>query len=334
MSRIRSLAIALTPQERERFLPGALSDELPTLAQELHFIDPTGLSAENFARELAAAAPEVLLAGWQTPPLPATLPPPLRYMCYLTGSVRRLVTRAQLEAGFIVTNWGPAISRTVAECALLHTLTSLRRTTHWTFAIHHEQGWRDGFDEVRSLFGRRVGLHGFGSVAREYLKLIQPFGCQVSVFAPDFDEAAATLHGASRAASLEALFADNDVIVELAPLNPATTGCVTERHLRLIRPGGVFVNVARAAITDEAALLRVAREGQLSIGLDVFVDEPLPTDSGFRGLRNVSATPHIAGPTMDRYPDAGAFALNNLRAYATDQPLAAVVTPAIYDQAT
>jgi phosphoglycerate dehydrogenase-like enzyme len=334
MPRIRSLLVALTPQERERFLPGALGEELRSLAPQIQFLDPAGLTAEAFARELAAAAPEVLLAGWQTPPLPATLPPTLRYMCYMTGSVRRLVTRAQLEAGFLVTNWGPAISRTVAECALLHTLTCLRRTTHWTFAIHHEQGWRDGFDEVRSLFGRRVGLHGFGSVAREYLKLIAPFGCTVSVFAPDFDEAAAARHGATRAASLEALFAENDVIVELAPLNPATTGIVTEKLLRLIRPGGVFVNVARAGITDEAALLRVAREGQLSIGLDVFVDEPLPTTSGFRGLRNVSATPHIAGPTVDRYPDAGAFALQNLRAYAADQPLAAVITPAIYDQAT
>lgn len=334
MPRIHSLVVALTPHERERFLPGAIGQELPALAHELHFIDPTGLSAETFACELAAATPDVLLAGWQTPPLPATLPPTLRYLCYLTGSVRRLVTRAQLEAGFLVTNWGPAISRTVAECALLHTLTCLRRTTHWTFAIHHERGWRDGFDEVKSLFGRRVGIHGFGSVAREFLKLIAPFGCTVSVFAPDFDEAAANRHNATRAASLAALFADNDVIVELAPLNPATTGSVTEKHLRLIRPGGVFVNVARAGITDEAALLRVAQEGRISIGLDVFVQEPLPATSGFRGLRNVSATPHIAGPTDDRYPDAGAFALQNLRAYVADQPLTAVITPAIYDQAT
>ncbi len=332
MPAITSLLVALTPREREAFLPGALGDELRALASQLRWLDPTGLSAGTFARELTAA--EVLLAGWQTPALPATLPPRLRYMCYLTGSVRRLVTRAQLTAGLLVTNWGSAISRTVAECALLHTLTCLRRTTHWTFAIHHEQGWRDGFDEVKSLFGRRVGIHGFGSVAREYLKLIAPFGCTVAVFAPDFDDAAAIRHGATRAASLVALFADNDVIVELAPLNPLTTGSVTEKHLRLIRPGGVFVNVARAAITDEAALLRVAREGQLAIGLDVFVDEPLSPASGFRGLRNVSATPHIAGPTVDRYPDAGRFALQNLRAYAAEQPLQAVVTPAIYDQAT
>ena len=91
---------------------------------------------------------------------------------------------------------------------------------------------------------------------------------------------------------------------------------------------------ARAAITDETALLRVATEGRIAVGLDVFVQEPLPPDSPWRGLRNASLTPHIAGPTVDRYPDAGAFALKNLRAYAEGRPLEAVVTPAIYDQST
>ena len=143
-----------------------------------------------------------------------------------------------------------------------------------------------------------------------------------------------THYPVKRAASLDALFAGNDVVIELAPLIPATIGTVTERHLRLLRDGGVFVNVGRAAIVDEAALLRVAREGKIFVGLDVFVEEPLPVNSGFRGLPNVSLTPHIAGPTPDRHGDATAFALRNLRAYAAGQPLEAAITPEIYDRST
>jgi phosphoglycerate dehydrogenase-like enzyme len=156
----------------------------------------------------------------------------------------------------------------------------------------------------------------------------------VSVLAPDVDDEVARRHGVKRAASLDDLFSGNDVLIELAPLIPATIGTVTERHLRLIRPGGVFVNVGRAAIVDEASLLRVAREGRIQIGLDVFVEEPLPADSPFRGLTNVSLSPHIAGPTLDRYVDATAFALRNLRAYAAGQPLEAVITPETYDRST
>lgn len=334
MPRISSLLAVLTPREKENFLPDPLFSEIESLADEFRLIDPTGMSPETFVAEVAATNPDVLLGCWQMLPLPTELPPKLRYLCYLTGSVQRLVTRKQLEEGFLVTNWGSAISRTVAECALFHTLACLRRSTHWTFSIHHEKGWRDGFDQVESLFERKVGIHGYGAVAREFLKLIQPFDCDVSVLAPDFDAEQSHQTGAARAESLESLFSSNDIIIELAPLNPVTTGSVTEKHLRSIRPGGVFVNVARAGITDEEALLRVAREGSLQVGLDVFIQEPMATDSPWRGLRNVSLTPHIAGPTLDRYPDAGRQALRNLLAYSADQPLNAVITPNVYDRAT
>ena len=334
MPRPAALLAIVTPDERAKFLPEPVLAELRGLAPEFRLLDPAGLTAEAFAREVSTANPEVILACWQTPALPATLPPRLRYVCYLTGSVKRLVTRAQLERGLLLTNWGSSISRIVAECALFHTLCCLRQATRWTFLIHREGGWRDGWEGVGSLFQRRVGIHGFGPVAQAFLGLIRPFGCTVSVLAPDVDDAVAAQHGVHRAASLDALFGENDIIVELAPLISATVGIVTERHLRLIRPGGVFVNVGRAAIVDEAALLRVAREGKIFVGLDVFTEEPLPADSGFRGLPNVSLSPHIAGPTLDRYPDASAFALRNLRAYAADQPLEAVITPAIYDSST
>ena len=85
---------------------------------------------------------------------------------------------------------------------------------------------------------------------------------------------------------------------------------------------------------DEEALVRVAREGLIHVGLDVFATEPLPADSGLRGLPNVVLLPHLAGPTLDRRRDAGAQTLRNLRAYSADRPLDAVITPEIYDSLT
>jgi phosphoglycerate dehydrogenase-like enzyme len=51
-------------------------------------------------------------------------------------------------------------------------------------------------------------------------------------------------------------------------------------------------------------------------------------------MRNVTLTPHIAGPTSDRRRDAGAFAVENLEAYVTGRPMHALVTPAVYDTST
>lgn len=334
MNRRPTLLAALTDAELREFLPEPLLGEVRALAASFTVCDTAKLSPAQFHAALATANPEVLLAGWKTPPLPAMLPPALRYVCYLCGSVRRLVTRRQLEEGLLVSNWGGSISRIVAECALFHILSCLRRATHWTLAMHREGAWKNGDSETSSLFGRRVGLHGFGQIARELVLLLRPFGVTVSSYAPDTAPETTAALGVHCAGSLEELFSENDIVVELAPLNPSTRGIVTERHLRLIRPGGAFINVGRGAVVDEAALLRVAREGSIMIGLDVYTVEPLPADSPFRGLPNVTLTPHIGGPTTDRLPDAGAFAVENLRAYCAGRPLQAAITPAIYDVAT
>jgi phosphoglycerate dehydrogenase-like enzyme len=329
-----AILVALTATELRDFLPEPLLGQTRALSSGLTQWDPSGRTAAEFEATLAAADPEVLIACWKTPALPAVLPPRLRYVCYLCGSVRRLVRREQIERGLLVTNWGGSISRIVAEWALFHILSCLRRATHWTLAMHNEGGWKNGGTETASLFGRRIGLHGYGQIARELVQLLRPFNATITSFAPDLTPELEAAHGIHRASSLEALFAENDIIVELAPLNPATAGIVQEKHLRLIRPGGVFVNVGRGAVVDEAALLRVAQEGQIMVGLDVYGVEPLPVDSPFRGLRNVTLTPHIAGPTSDRRRDAGAFALENLAAYAAGRPPQAVVTTQVYDMST
>jgi len=326
-----SLLATLTPVELRDFLPEPLLGGVQSVATRYALRDSRDLDAAGLERLLHESQPEILLAAWRTPSLPEHLPPSLRYVCYLCGSVKKLVTRRHLERGLLVTNWGGSISPVVAEWALFHVLSGLRKATEWTFAMHQDGGWKDGDTETRSLFGRRIGLHGFGPVAREFVKLIKPFNPVVSVFAPDLDAASAPAFGVRPAASLEALFSENDIVVEAAPLIPATVGIVTESLLRSLRPGSVFVNVGRGAVVDEAALLRVAREGRIQVCLDVFTEEPLPVDSGFRGLRNVTLTPHISGPTTDRRRDAGAFALANLRAYASGAPLSAVVTAEVFD---
>ena len=330
MPKPAALFAALNPTELQDFLPQPLAETVRSLAADFTLFDPTEKTVEEFHAALAAANPEILLAAWKTPPLPAQLPPRLRYVCYLCGSVKRLVTPAHLAQGLIVTNWGGSISRIVAEWALFHILCALRRASYWALAMHLQGAWKDSGTSTASLFGRRIGIHGFGMVARELVRLLSPFGCQISVHAPDVDDALARQWSVRPEPSLEALFAVNDVVVELAPLIEETQGIVTEALLRLIQPGGVFVNLGRGAVVDEAALIAVAREGKVWFGLDVYSQEPLPRDHPLRGLTNVMLTPHIGGPTTDRRCDAGAFAVKNLLAYASETPLEAVVTADVY----
>jgi len=285
--------------------------------------------------------PEILLCAWGCPPLPEDLPVgqpgQLRYVAYLAGSVKKLVPRKLIENGLLVTNWGNAISRTISECGLLLILTAMRRAGYWNVAMHRDGGWKDGMKTVtQSLFCRSVGLHGFGAIAQEMIPLLRPFDVSISAFSPSVPDSIFQKYGVTRSHSLEHLFAEHDVIVELAPYTPKNHHIVTEKLLRSIRPGGAFINIGRGPVVDEAALIRVARDrlNDLQIGLDVYETEPLPKDSPLRGIPNIALLPHIAGPTKDRRQDTASFAIENLSRFLQGQPLESQITLDIYDRAT
>jgi phosphoglycerate dehydrogenase-like enzyme len=96
----------------------------------------------------------------------------------------------------------------------------------------------------------------------------------------------------------------------------------------------VFVNNGRGKVVDEEALGRVAQAEHLFLALDVFSQEPLPIDSPFRGLPNVTLMPHAGGPTPDRYPHCGRFALDNLIRFEKGEVLLAELTLTAYDLST
>jgi phosphoglycerate dehydrogenase-like enzyme len=213
-------------------------------------------------------------------------------------------------------------------------LMALRRASHWAVAMHRDSAWKNGNTYTQSLLGRRVGIHGFGSISQCLVPMLRPFTSRIQAYSPRVPEAVFSSLGVKRLASLEELFSESDVVVELAAGTPDNYRLITEKHLRLIPDGGVFVNVGRGRVVDEDGLLRVAREGRLQIALDVFEREPLSADSPLRGLSNVMLLPHIAGPTCDRQRDAGALAVKNLRSFLRGEPLDAVVTLEVYDRSS
>ena len=329
-----TLAVALTPAEINSFLPEGMYADLLGISDTAVSIDPTMLSAEDFHLRIEQANPDVLVALWKTPALPTALPSRLKYLCYMGGSIKNLVSRVHLEKGLLVSNWGSSISRVVAEAGLMLILTALRRAGYWLPAMQRDGAWNDSSFVTSSLFGRRVGIHGFGRVAQELISLLRPFGVDLTIYAPGAEPALYVVHGARKGETLAELFSENQIVVELAPLVPTTLGIVTEAVLRQIPPGGVFVNLGRGAVVDEEGLCRVAREGRILVALDVYTKEPLAPDSPLRGLPNVILSPHIAGPTADRARDAGAMCIRNVRRYFEGSPVENVVTREIFDTST
>jgi phosphoglycerate dehydrogenase-like enzyme len=335
------LLIPLTTEEGKDFLPPKVQAKLDSLPLRQVSVSLPLSDPATWKSLLQKNQPEALVCAWGCPALPEDLPVgkpgQLRYVAYLAGSVKKLVPRKLIENGLLVTNWGNAISRTISECGLLLILTAMRRAGYWNVAMHRDGGWKDGMKTVtQSLFCRSIGLHGFGAIAQDMIPLLRPFDVTISAFSPSVPDAVFQKFGVTRSASLEHLFSENDIVVELAPYTPKNHHIVTEKLLRSIRPGGAFINIGRGAVVDEAALIRVARDrtDDLQIGLDVYETEPLPKDSALRGLPNVALLPHIAGPTKDRRQDTASFAIENLQRFLEGKPLESLITLDVYDRAT
>jgi phosphoglycerate dehydrogenase-like enzyme len=315
-----------------------LLEELQTISDWTFHLTDDRAPDEVLEATLIRVKPDILVGTWSTPffgdSFPSTEYPYPNYYCYLCGSMRHRVNQSKLANGLIATNWGETAAAEVAEHALHLILSSLRLSTHYTLALHREKAWRGSPNPPKTFFGKTLGIHGFGSVARQLIKLCQPFGVTCRAYSKPVPLDYMKAHGATSVSSLEELFSESDIIVEAEGSTPATAKCVDEKLLRMIKPGGVFINIARGEIVDQCALAQVASEGNILVGLDVFDPEPLPTDSPLRGLRNVYLSPHIAGPTVEGHRRCGQFGLENIQRYLRGQPVLARISETFLQHTT
>jgi phosphoglycerate dehydrogenase-like enzyme len=148
---------------------------------------------------------------------------------------------------------------------------------------------------TRNLFGRQIGIIGFGEIGREVAIRAAAFGMRIVY---------TRRHRLSRAeekllgiayAGLDKLLATSDFISVHLPLNDATRDILGRRALNLIKPGAILVNISRPALVDRAALLEALGAGRLGgFGLDPHYDAPGRADDPLLTFRNVIITPHLA----------------------------------------
>jgi len=126
------------------------------------------------------------------------------------------------------------------------------------------------------------------------------------------------LHGAS---GFHRLLAESDFLVVTAPDTPETRGMMDAAAFARMKPGSVYINVARGKIADEAALAEALRTGHLrGAGLDVFAKEPLAPDAPFWEMENVLVTPHVSPVTRQFWRREADLVLHNLRCLLAGRP--------------
>jgi phosphoglycerate dehydrogenase-like enzyme len=295
-------------------------------------------SKDDLAGTMSQCHPEVMLTFWNSPKVTMEIRrrfPELKYLCNLGGGMRGVVDRDVLADGLLATNWGNGIAYSIAEAALMMTLSALRRTTRIQFDIHQRGLW-PGEDAVRpqGLFYRKVGLHGLGVIAQEYAKLLKPFHCDVSAYSPHCPDSVFEDLGIRRVHDLKDLYAQNYVVSVHASKTDENFHIVNKEILAAMQDDAVLVNTARGAVIDTDALVAELKTGRIHASLDVFEQEPLPVDHPLRGMENCQLISHHGGPTPDQRRFLGDIAVENIERYARGEPLQHRVTAEKYDLMT
>src|SRR5262249_5408316 len=122
------------------------------------------------------------------------------------------------------------------------------------------------------------------------------------------------------------MIAQCDYIVMAAPLTADTRGLIGEAEFAAMKPSAVVINVGRAPVIDEAAMVRALSEGRINgTGLDGFDKEPLPEGHPFYRLENVLLSPHCADHTADWQEQAMRFFLEQFDRFRRGEPLRNIV---------
>lgn len=208
----------------------------------------------------------------------------------------------------------------VAEIAMLHLLAAFRRLDDARLVVR-ERRW-ESRPTGRSLLGSTVAVVGLGAIGAAVIARLAPFGARLlGVRArPDRGGPPGLLRVAGPA-ELADVVSEADAVICCAMFERGSKPMFGAAVFAAMKPGAVFVNVARGGLVDEAALLAALESGQLAAaGLDVHAVEPADPRSALLTHPRVIATPHLGGLTETMFRRTAELLAGNVLRWAAGQP--------------
>lgn len=215
------------------------------------------------------------------------------------GGVENVNVDYATKKGIQVANSPFANNFSVPDFAVALMLAASRNIVKAEIGVNHGAWKHEENSRCRSMRSLKIGLLGFGAIARNVAHKLSGFGTTVLVadpFVPD----QAVLDAGCVPLSTEELLKQADIVSLHVRLLPATAKMFKAEYFELMKPTAWLVNTARAGLIDTPALLEALQKRKIAgAALDVFDKEPLPADSPFFALDNVILEPHISGSSCD-----------------------------------
>ncbi|SHK01759.1 D-3-phosphoglycerate dehydrogenase [Roseomonas rosea] len=235
----------------------------------------------------------------------------LKHVVFLGTGARSYMNPEELEAEcgiqvHIIKGYGDTA---VAEMAFALMWAAAKGLAYMDRGIRAGKWLRtDGVELTR----KTVGLIGFGGIGAEMARLCNGAGMRVLAWNRTAREAPGVTF-----VDLDTLLAESHVVSLHLLLNDETRGFLSAERIAKMRSGAIFVNTARGAITDEAALAKAAESGAIGhIALDVYAEEPLPAGHFLSKVENATLAAHSAFRTPEASDNLIEAALEHCRRIA------------------
>jgi D-3-phosphoglycerate dehydrogenase / 2-oxoglutarate reductase len=237
--------------------------------------------------------------------------------------VDKIDVKAATEMG-IPLSYCPGVNHTtVAEhtfallLALVRHLVEIANATrsgNWKRLTGHE------------IMGKTIGIVGLGRIGKEVAIRAKAFGMTVIAYDVYWDEAFATSHGITRAASVNEIFEKSDVISLHTNLTPETRDMVRAETITTMKDGVIILNCSRGEVVNTEDLAAALESGKVGgYGADVLDEEPPPADHPLLTAKNCIVTSHIGSRTYESVQRQAMMAAQNLlHLLRGEKPLAQV----------
>lgn len=197
--------------------------------------------------------------------------------------------------GIVVKNTPNASSASVAELVIGH-MFNLARFIHNANVTMRQGKWNKKAYEGIEIFGKTLGVIGFGRIGRETAKRARALGMKVI-----YTDVAGPINefGEYKYYAMDDLLGASDFITLHVPYNNGQKALIGKEEMNKMKTGAYIINCARGGVVDEEALIEALDSGKLAgAAMDVFVEEPA-RNNPLCNHDKVSLTPHIGASTME-----------------------------------
>jgi phosphoglycerate dehydrogenase-like enzyme len=287
--------------------------------------------AQAFARALQDAD-AIISMNWSV-----ALPAPRLKLLHLPGAGTDAIDFAAVPPTASVCNaYGHEVSIAEYVLATMLEMTIGVRRMDASLRRNHWAGWWRLGPLHDYVFGKTVGIVGYGRIGREVARRARAFGMNVIACSRTAKAADEFVERVNDMSGFEALMRASDFVVVGLPLDESSRGLIDARALTLMKPSAVIINPSRGPLIEEEALYLALRERRIGGAvIDVWHQYPPPGQSEgapsrfpFHELDNVIMTPHASAWTMHQIQQRCAIIIENLERLARGEPLVNVVRAA------